>query len=211
MIPTAYPVILRTTRPLKFDRMQVAIRLLVLFAIGVLHQTVGGVFGILYLFLPVAAAILVSGKGAVPFLARESRWMTALLQWVVALYGYLMFVTDRFPLESSQVPVQLYIRASGSPKIGTALLRLLTSLPHALVLIVLSVPSALISLVIAIIVLVKERCPPGLHQFQRDVLAWLARVLAYHASLVESYPPFSLREPGAPPSATDSTHAPSGA
>lgn len=211
MIPTSYPVTLRVARPLHFDRVQVALRLLVLCVIGLLHQTVGGVFGILYLFLPVTAAILVSGKGAAPFLARESRWLTALLQWVVALYGYLMFVTDRFPLEPREVPVHLYVRASGSPTIGTALLRLLTSLPHALVLILLSIPAVVISLVVAIIVLVNERCPPGLHQFQRDVLAWLARVLAYHASLVEAYPPFSLRPVGTPPPTTDSTAAPTGA
>lgn len=182
-----------------FDREQVALRLLVLIALGLLQRSVGGVLGLLYLFLPFVAAILISGKGSGPFLEHETRWLRRLLEWVVALYGYLMFVTDRFPLESSRLQLRLEVHPSGTPTIGSALLRLLTSLPHILVLALVSVVSCLVALVLAVVVLFTERCPPGLHRFQREVLGWLARLLAYHASLVESYPPFSLREAGPPP------------
>jgi hypothetical protein len=67
-----------------------------------------------------------------------------------------------------------------------------TSVPHAVVLAVLGIASGLVGFVAAIMVLVTERYPEGLQAFQRDVLAWMARLLGYHASLVETYPPFSM-------------------
>jgi hypothetical protein len=33
---------------------------------------------------------------------------------------------------------------------------------------------------------------PSILSFQRGVLRWQARLVAYHASLVEEYPPFSF-------------------
>ena len=41
-------------------------------------------------------------------------------------------------------------------------------------------------------VLFTERIPPSILAFQRGVLRWNARLVAYHASLVEEYPPFAL-------------------
>jgi hypothetical protein len=41
-------------------------------------------------------------------------------------------------------------------------------------------------------VLVQENYADGLYDFQRGVLRWEARLLAYHSSLIEQYPPFAL-------------------
>jgi hypothetical protein len=79
---------------------------------------------------------------------------------------------------------------------------LITSLPHALLLLLFSVLSALASLVNAASVLVSCSVPEGLRSFQRGLLEWAARVLVYHASLSEAYPRFSgsnLAEPPAKP------------
>jgi hypothetical protein len=44
----------------------------------------------------------------------------------------------------------------------------------------------------AISVLINETYPQGIYDFLRGLNRWGARLLAYLASLVEPYPPFSL-------------------
>ena len=51
-------------------------------------------------------------------------------------------------------------------------------------------------------ILVRETYPAALYDFQRGVLRWQARLLAYHASLVDEYPPLAFYtgpEPAPPP------------
>jgi hypothetical protein len=192
-----YPAALETRPPVRFERVQVGFRLLVLLVLGVVHQSGGRVFAALYLLLPLVAAFLILRKGGARFLAEDSRWLVSVLAWVLALSAYLLFVTDDFPLGPSTRHVHLRVRPGGTPTAGGALLRLVTSVPHALLLLVYGVASAVLSLPCAIAVLITERCPDGLHRFQGEVIAWSARVLAYHASLVEPYPPFSLHPGGA--------------
>ncbi len=61
-----------------------------------------------------------------------------------------------------------------------------------LVLGLLGIVSAVIWLIAAVMVLIQENYPDGLYNFQRGVLRWEARLLGYHASLVDQYPPFAL-------------------
>lgn len=190
-----YPVALEAARPERFERVQVALRLLVCIALGALQQALGGLWGTLYLFLPIVAAILISRRGGTGFIAQDASWLVALLEWVIGLYAYLMFVTDRFPLDTRARPARLHVQSEGMPTIGSALVRLLTSLPHAFVLALLGLVCTLIGLIAAVAILISERYPEALWRFQRDVLAWTARMLAYHASLVTPYPPFSLSRP----------------
>jgi hypothetical protein len=56
-----------------------------------------------------------------------------------------------------------------------------------LVLSILAIVSAVIWIIAAVIVLVQENYPDGLYNFQRGILRWEARLLGYHASLVEQY------------------------
>lgn len=195
--PNAYPVAFEAWLPSRFDRVQLLLRLLVAIAIGTLHQSLAGLFGVLYLFLPITAAILLSRKQGAQYLADDSDWISSTLEWVLGLYAYLLFVTDRFPLGRRDRTARLYVYGAGHPTVGSALMRLFTSLPHALVLALLGMVTCVVSLVAAVFVLFTERYPESLHGFQREVVGWLARMLAYHASLVQVYPPFSFGESGA--------------
>ena len=47
-------------------------------------------------------------------------------------------------------------------------------------------------LIAAISILLSERYPEGLWNFQRGLVRWQARLLGYLASLLDPYPPFSL-------------------
>jgi hypothetical protein len=188
----SYPVTLESRYSPRFDRVQILYRALWLAAIGLLHQTVGGLFVALYLILPVAAAIAISRNRGTGFGEDDRDALASVIDWAVSFYAYLLFVSDRFPLPSGKNATRLVIRPSGTPRVGSALARLLTTLPHAIVLCVLGFCAGLVAFVIVVTVLVSETCPEALRTFQRDVVAWGGRVLAYHASLVEAYPPFAL-------------------
>ena len=101
-------------------------------------------------------------------------------------------LTDRFPTERPENTVRFDIQPSGAPTVGSALLRLIYSIPSAFVLSLLSFVSAIVWLIAAVMVLLNETYSEGLYDFQRGVVRWGARLLAYHASLVDTYPPFSL-------------------
>ncbi|HEX7480353.1 MAG TPA: DUF4389 domain-containing protein [Polyangiales bacterium] len=197
-----YPVTLEIQHPLRFERVQVLLRLLVCLAMGALHQSLAGLFATLYFFMPVVVAVLVSRRGGARFLTGDSTWLCTCLEWVIGVYAYLLFVTDRFPLGVQERPVRLHVHLCGTPSVGGALLRLVTSIPHALVLCLLSVVSALLGLVAALAILASEHYPSSLRTFQHNLVAWLARLFAYHASLVDVYPPFAFTEHATTPPAS---------
>jgi hypothetical protein len=185
----AYPVVLEIDAPQRFERVQLLLRVLVFIACGTLHNSLGGS---LYLLLPIVAAVLISQRNGGAYLERDQRWLVSALEWVVALYAYMLCLTDRFPLEPGRRGVRLDVRVSGTPTVGSALCRLLTSLPHALILMLFGIVSAFVSLFAAVSILLTEQYPAPLRAFQRGYAGWIARVFAYHLSLVEAYPPFAM-------------------
>jgi hypothetical protein len=88
--------------------------------------------------------------------------------------------------------VQPRIRITGRPTVSSALLRLLTSIPSGLVLGILWFVSAILWFVALVFVVLGAAIPRPILGYQRGVLRWQARLVAYHASLVEEYPPFTL-------------------
>jgi hypothetical protein len=151
--------------------------------------------GALYLFLPVAAAVLILvRRGGPAYLTEEGPWLRVLLEWVVGLYAFLFFVTDRLPHMSGSNATHLQIEAGGWPTPTSALLRLITSLPHAVFVALFSTAASFVSLYAAFAVLVHGRYSRRLYHFQAFTVEWAARLLAYHASLVSTYPPFVFDE-----------------
>jgi hypothetical protein len=71
-------------------------------------------------------------------------------------------------------------------------MRLLSSLPHLIALAFIGIAVGFVNLIAAISILFSERYPEGLQSFQERVVCWIARVFAYHASLVADYPPLRL-------------------
>ena len=189
---TAYPVTFDIARPEKLERPHVFLRILVAVILSILGGALGWIFGLVYLVLPVVAAIFVSQKGGEKYLAEDGPRVTGWLRWIVAFYAYLGILTDRFPTEKPEEIVRFEVQTGGTPTVGSALLRLIYSIPSAIVLSVLSIVSAVIWLIAAVMVLIQENYPEGLYDFQRGILRWEARLLGYHASLVEQYPPFAL-------------------
>lgn len=189
---TEYPVTFDITRPEKFERPHVFLRILVVVILSILAGAIGWILGLVYLAVPVLAAIFISQKGPEKYLEEDGPRMTGWLCWVLALYAYLGILTDRFPTEKPEEIVRFEVKPQGAPTVGSALLRLIYSIPSAFVLGILGIVSGVILLIAAVMVLIQENYPDGLYNFQRGVLRWEARLLGYHASLVDQYPPFAL-------------------
>ncbi|HKU37245.1 MAG TPA: DUF4389 domain-containing protein, partial [Polyangiales bacterium] len=175
----------------QFQRVHLLLRVLVVAALSMLHGSDLGLFGLLYFFLPVIAAILVAQRGAARYLGSDASWLVPLLEWVLGFYAYMLFVTDVFPLGQAERAVRLRVSAAGSPSVGSALLRLLTSIPFLLVLLLIGLGSFVISVIAALNILLFQSYPRAMRSFQQDVIGWMARLFAYHASLVEDYPSLS--------------------
>ena len=114
------------------------------------------------------------------------------MRWLVAADAYLRLLTDRFPTEAPERLVQFDVRTTGVPSVGTALLRLVYSIPSAVVLVILGIAATFTGIVAACFVLVQETYPEALYEFHRAYVRWVARLLAYHSSLVAEYPPFAI-------------------
>ena len=179
-----YPVTFEVTRPEKFERPQVFIRI-------VAYLLLGLVLNLAYWGLPIIAAIWSSQKGSQRFLEEDGPKISGWLRWMTALTAYTYMLTDRFPSEEDP-SVRFEVQTTGSPSVGSALLRLIMSIPSLLVLAVLLWVSAIIWLIASVMVLVQETYPEGLYDFQCGVVRWQARLLGYHASLVDAYPPFAF-------------------
>jgi len=187
-----YPVHFDAIRPERFSRSQVFLRIaatVLLLFLGVSLRWLGG---FLYLAIPIgAAALLAQGDGTGNPVGRLSR-MTPGLRAVVGFLAWLAFLTDRFPSTDETEHLRFEIAPQGNPTVGSALLRLFTSIPVAFFAALLWFVAGLIGFVAALFVLVQERFPPALYDVQRGIVRLIARALAYHSSIVDTYPPFAF-------------------
>jgi uncharacterized protein involved in cysteine biosynthesis len=191
----SYAVTFDAVRPQKFERPQVFLRIIVYFIFSLIN-------GALYLGLPILAAIWISQKGPEKFLEEDGPRIKGWLRWLSAVMAYVFMLTDRFPSGTGEEDVQFDVRFTGQPTVGSALLRLIYSIPSAIVASALAYVSAVIWVIAAVMVLLNETCSAGLYDFQRGVVRWQARLLGYHSSLVQEYPPFAF-DTGPEPSPAD--------
>jgi Domain of unknown function (DUF4389) len=184
-----HPVQLEVTIPARTARLHVVTRLVLLVALGVLGTS--AVTWAVYLAIPAVVTLVVSQKGGDQYVASASRPIVNVLRWFASAYGYLWMLTDALPTTQGH-PVDLHVTPGGHPTMGSALSRLITSLPALLVLAVLSAVAGLLWIVAAVVVLVRERMPAGIARFIAVVLRFQFRLVAYHLSIVDRYP--SLQE-----------------
>lgn len=197
---STYPVQVEfsSQRPKQFQRLHVLFRVLFLIALSAVVHVGGGLMGVFYFALPGVTAVLLSQHGADAFLKSDSQWLLKALHWYTAFGAYLFLLTDTLPTKEPTEIVRIEVQPEGNPSIGSALSRLLYSIPSFLALGLLSIFGGLVWLVAALLILLKEDYPPALYRFLQGLLSWQVRLLPYHASLIEQYPPFSLDLPSQP-------------
>ncbi len=188
----AYPVTFDITQPEKFDRVQIAIRIGILIVLAILGGALGWIFGAMYIIIPVAAAILISQKGAERYLAESGESVVKWLRILIAIHAYLGLLTDKLANEDPNTILRFDVQPTGTPSAGQALLRIFLAIPHYIVLAVLGIVGFVLIIVAAIMILVQESYPAGIFNFLRGLLRWEARLYAYLASLVDGYPPFAI-------------------
>lgn len=193
-----YPVTFDVERPAKFDRAQVFLRIALLVVIGWIAHPIG----LLWVGVPIVAAILISQKGGQRYLEEEGSTVSRILGWLLELVAYLTLVADRPPSEG-RPSVSFQVERSGSPTLGSALLRIVNVIPSLVVLAILTFAGAIVWLIAIVCVLISETYPEGMWRFLLGIVRWEACVLAYLASLVDRYPPFTLQT--APMSSAAST------
>lgn len=189
---TDYPVDVDVVVPARFQRGQLALRIVMAIVLGWLGVTVGWIVCMLFAVLPLVAAIAISVRSSERFLDEVAPKVWRMLDWLLQLSAYMLLLVDTFPTRSTATAVCIDIRFTGKPTLVTALGRLVTSIPSLVVLCVLWLISGFLWLLAAVCVIGSYPQPAWLLSFQRGVMRWDARLLAYHASLVAEYPPFSL-------------------
>jgi hypothetical protein len=179
-------------QPERFDRTHVVIRVLVVIILTLLGGAIGWAYGVLYLALPVLAAVMISQKGTEAYFAEAGDNITKWLRYVVAFQAYMFLLTDHLPNERIQEFMHFDVEPEGDASPGGALLRILLAIPSLLVLAVLSLFGALLALIAGFLILFEERYPEDIYGLLRGLVRWSARLLAYLAALVEEYPPFAI-------------------
>jgi hypothetical protein len=200
-----HPVDVVVNSPPRFDRIQLAVRLAIAIALGFIGFSAGLFAMLLFFVLPVIAAVSISSTGPTDYLARPGPRLWRMLTWVLQLSAYMLLLIDRFPVEPDQ-GCQITLQPAGTPSAGSAVFRLVTSIPSALVLGLLWCIAGVLGVIGWVTILVAEMVPQPILSYQRGVLRWQARLLAYHASLVAAYPPFDLDTHDDLPRATTRLH-----
>jgi len=184
-----HPVQLEVTIPGRTARLHVVTRLALMVALGVLGTS--ALTWAVYLAIPAVVALVISQKGGEHYLTDSSQPIVKVLRWFASAYGYIWMLTDVLPTTQGG-PIELHVSPEGQPTMGSALLRLITSLPALLLLALLSALAGLLWIVAAVVVLVRERMPDAIARFIALVLRFQFRLVAYHLSIVDRYP--SLQE-----------------
>lgn len=178
--------------PATYDRGQILMRVLVLVLLAVLGTPLGWIFGVLYLALPVAAAIVVSTRGPATWVDDVGARLVGALRWLLGAYAYLGLLTDRFPTRADAVGVRYEVDRGGAPTVRSALLRLITSIPAAIFLWLLTIVGGIVWLIGVVAILATESLPGFVVDYQRGLVRMFARFLPHHASLVEGPVPIKF-------------------
>jgi len=192
-----YPVHYRVERPDRFTRLQLLVRVVAFCALGALGLSFGTVFLFAYLALPVYAASRLAASDPAEYAAHDGPRVVGALRWLAAVCAWAGLITDHLPARTPDEIVKLEIESAANPTASSAMWRILTGLPSALVLAVLCWIGGLVWLWAALSILFAQRVGPGAFHYLVGLQRWSIRLLAYQASLVDEYPPFSFED--APP------------
>ena len=191
----AYPATFDVQRPTQsFDRGQTALRVLLII---VLYWLLNSVVDIAWWALPVFAAILISQKGGQRYLEEADKGPVTWIRLIMGFHNYSALLSDKLPLENPAELVDFKVQPTGTPSVGQALLRIILAIPHFIVLGILGFIGAVVWFFMVITVLMNGTYPEWAYNYFRGYFKWTARVLAYLASLVDEYPPFSFSDNGA--------------
>jgi hypothetical protein len=197
-----HPVHFHVEHPPRLSRLQLGIRVLAFMVLGMLGLSFASVMALAYLALPIYAASRLASRGeAGGYLAEEGPGLLRVLRWLAAFSAWAGLTVEQLPSRHPEELVRLEVDPGHAhPTPGSALARVLTGIPSALVLMLLGAVGILVWLWAALSILFSERVGVHAWAYLVGIQRWSVRLLVYQASLVDDYPPFSLSEhgPGVP-------------
>jgi len=192
---TTYPVHYRVEPPAQFTPVQLLARFAAFVALGMLGLSLGTLFAVAYVGLPAYAASRLASASPADYLRTDGPRVTRLLHWLASVSAWVGLAVDRLPNNRPEETVSLVVDdTSPRPTPGAALLRIVTGLPSALVLMLLCALGVFVWLWAALSILFTRRIGPGAFDYLVGLQRWSVRLLAYQACLVDEYPPFSFSD-----------------
>jgi hypothetical protein len=189
---STYPVHYTVSKPERFSRLQLVVRLVASAALGLLGLSLGALYLVAYLALPAYAAARLGRVSGATYLREDGPRLVRGLAWASAIYAWFALVTDGLPARVPDEQLRIGVEPVGAPTAASALWRVVVGVPSALALAVLGFLGGLVWLWSALRVLLFEQVGDGAHAYLAGVQRWSLRLLAYQASLVDVYPPFSF-------------------
>lgn len=181
-------VVFRVQSPAARGRLHLLIRIVLLLALGSLGWS--SIYWLLYLTIPALVALIIITNGAQRFIAESAPGIVRLLRWLAGAYAYLWMLTDVPPGQGSPDHLTLAIVPSGEPTAVSAILRIIYSIPAAILLMLLSFAAGWVWVIGAVAILFAGQLPEFANNFIALTLRYQFRLLAYHCSLVDRYPSF---------------------
>ena len=138
-------------------------------------------------------------------------WNRELLRFAARVNAYAVLMSDTYPSTDEQQYVKLeveYPNVETDLARGMPLVKWFLAIPHYVVLIFLGIAALICAIIAWFAILFTGHYPQSLFDFVMGVQRWFLRVVAYAFLLnTDKYPPFSLQEETAPPSAPPATTA----
>jgi hypothetical protein len=150
-----------------------------------------------------AGALLLAIWATIIVRQRIPTWLfnfqVAVHRFTYRAYAYLGLLTDKYPPFEGEGDLRYDVDyPEGLSRWRVFFWKLITSIPHFIVLFFLFIASFFVIFIGWWAILFTGAFPRGLHSFVVGVLRWGARVTAYFESLTDVFPPYSLEEDAGP-------------
>jgi Domain of unknown function (DUF4389) len=134
-------------------------------------------------------------------------WNLNLVRFENRVGAFLFLLRDEYPSTDEEQTIHLdfpYPDAKNDLNRWLPLVKWLLAIPHYIVLFFLYLATIVVVIVAWFAILFTGRYPRGIFDFVQGVIRWHNRVVGYAFILVtDRYPPFSLSQQDAPPSAPE--------
>jgi hypothetical protein len=105
---SSYPVHFEVEPVARFTRAQLLVRLVAVLALGALHFSLGTVFGLAYLLLPIYAASRIATLGsAAEYSRRDGLPVMRALHWLAAVNAWAGLVVEALPARGPEETLQV--------------------------------------------------------------------------------------------------------
>ncbi len=150
-----------------------------------------------------ADAVILASWLAIIVRGRIPRWLfdffIALYRWQLRALGYCLLLAEVYPPFEGDYPINFDVRyPERLIRWKVAIWKLITSIPHFIILSFLGVGALLVTILAWFFILFAGRYPRGMFDYVAGVVRWSTRVNAYLLSLTDEYPPFNLSATAGP-------------